>query len=206
MRRRSSTNRRKTSTTWTKDLTNSMRQSKKSEISNVTIDQSVHKTPHAPLNKSDSTSLAVALPFHNAESLREACTKENLSISQLVYLNELQWRRDEDVKARTLAIWRVMESSIENGIKSTAEYLPGTLGVKRRAPMLYKKLMSGFSEYAGLSRVKEEIVKETRLAYPRQEKIFKKSLPALDWISLYAISVNEEVSKVLYRMHLEDEL
>lgn len=46
-----------------------------------------------------------------------------------------------------------MNESIENGIASRESYLPGPLKVKRRAPGIYKRLMMGLADYAGLNSV-----------------------------------------------------
>lgn len=63
-----------------------------------------------------------------------------------------------------------MEASIQAGCQADAKsLLPGILKVKRRAPTLYKKLSSQ---------------PDPRLDVGR--------MPGLDWLSLYAIAVNEE--------------
>ncbi|RKO87272.1 serine dehydratase-like protein, alpha subunit, partial [Blyttiomyces helicus] len=111
----------------------------------------------------------------------------------------------EEVKARTLNLWNVMNQSIQNGITSNAEYLPGKLKVRRRAPSLYKNLMKGFADYAGFSQSPSQAQPAAKGAVSgingtdiipaagvRMPRSFKRSLPALDWISLYAIAVNEE--------------
>ncbi|KAJ3330304.1 hypothetical protein HDU76_005981 [Blyttiomyces sp. JEL0837] len=162
--------------------------------------------------------LQVPFPFHNAESLLKMCESSNQTIAQLVLQNEMKWRKPEDVVARVLQIWNVMDQSIRNGILSNEEWLPGPLKVKRRAPMMYRKLMGGFAEYAGLNATPSisiqksttESVTEALLSHlpatrgPRvmsgldkpnghsNGKVSKRSLPALDWISLYALAVNEE--------------
>ncbi|KAJ3248322.1 hypothetical protein HDU77_008144 [Chytriomyces hyalinus] len=160
------------------------------------------------------------LPFHNAQSLLDVCTEQHMTIAEVVFQNELQWREADEVKKRTMGIWNVMDQSIMNGISSREEYLPGKLKVKRRAPVLYNKLMRGFAEYAGMnlspkSRTaieqspanrtlisdalirKGKIPKESEftLAYKdlaRVPREMKRHLPALDWISMYALAVNEE--------------
>jgi L-serine dehydratase len=144
--------------------------------------------------------VVAALPFHNATSLIQVCKKEKLRISQVVFKNELQWRTAEEVTARTLHLWEIMNQSILNGIQSKKDYLPGQLQVKRRAPKLFKKLMGQFADYAGLS---QDFMKKTEISEritetkdkqitPVLSRMPKKRLPALDWISLYALAVNEE--------------
>ncbi|KAI9322978.1 serine dehydratase beta chain-domain-containing protein [Obelidium mucronatum] len=157
----------------------------------------------------DNNHLITMLPFSNAQSLLEVCQRENMSIAEVVFRNELQWRDAEDVKKRTLNLWNVMDSSIVNGITSSEEYLPGKLRVKRRAPFLHRKLMAGFADYAGMnlgpkqksmigggsSTLDSGKKSELTLAYKdlaRVPKELKRHLPALDWISMYALAVNEE--------------
>ncbi|KAI5475499.1 L-serine dehydratase [Pseudohyphozyma bogoriensis] len=41
-------------------------------------------------------------------------------------------------------IWAVMDATIHDGVTSREEKLPGRLGVRRRAPMLYRRLFKGF--------------------------------------------------------------
>lgn len=75
----------------------------------------------------------------------------------------------------------------------------GDLKVQRRAPSLYRKLMAGIIRDSG---IKSEQTESKIIPSFNQERIvdkvlpikkeMKRRLPALDWISLYAIAVNEE--------------
>lgn len=106
-------------------------------------------------------------PFTTAAELLRHCQAERLSISALMLKNELSWRGEAEVRADLLNLWRVMEACVANGCRHEG-ILPGGLKVKRRAPGLYRKLLEkGPSEGAD-------------------------PLAALDWVSLYAIAVNEE--------------
>ncbi|KAJ3377275.1 hypothetical protein HDU84_008834 [Entophlyctis sp. JEL0112] len=157
--------------------------------------------------------LTTMLPFWDAQSLLEVCERESLTIAEVVFRNELQWREADEVKRRTLSIWNVMDQSIANGVSSQEEFLPGKLRVKRRAPAMYRKLMKGYAEYAGMNLVPKSQKtitasggtqlgstgrtkkSELKLAYNdlvHIPKEMKKHLPALDWISMYALAVNEE--------------
>jgi hypothetical protein len=103
----------------------------------VTSDRPSHSIPTTSppptsLSKTEPDQLAASLPFHNAASLLRVCERENLTLAQVVFKNELQWRSAEEIKARTMNIWHAMNESIENGIKSTETYLPGPLKVRRR--------------------------------------------------------------------------
>jgi hypothetical protein len=48
-----------------------------------------------------------------------------------------------------MRIWQVMDECIQTGVSTTEKVLPGRLGLRRRAPMLYQRLMRGF--YPGLA-------------------------------------------------------
>lgn len=85
-----------------------------------------------------------------------------------------------------------MNQSIQNGISSSQEYLPGGLRVKRRAPGLHQKLMRGLAEYSGINS--QSTLTKTGLALNNEQLIRpQRSLPALDWISMYALAVNEGI-------------
>ena len=80
--------------------------------------------------------------FSTAKELNELCLKNNLSIDELIYENEKSiFGNKEEVNKKLNAIWQTMEKSIERGINSKEDILPGCLKVKRRAPKLYKKLL-----------------------------------------------------------------
>lgn len=81
--------------------------------------------------------------------------------------------------------------SIKNGINAEEGFLPGGLRVKRRAPGIYQKLMKGLQDYTlgqtnGVALKKTNVITESAPLRP------SRSLPALDWISVYALAVNEE--------------
>ncbi|CAO3673581.1 unnamed protein product [Umbelopsis vinacea] len=85
-----------------------------------------------------------ALPFKNAQELLQVCKRENMTIAQVVFENELKWRSPEEIRDRLLKIWNTMDESIRNGVMASNEaYLPGKLKVRRRAPALYNKLLKG---------------------------------------------------------------
>lgn len=49
----------------------------------------------------------------------------------------------EKKKLKLMRIWQVMDECIHTGVSSQEKTLPGRLGVRRRAPMLYRRLMRG---------------------------------------------------------------
>ena len=118
----------------------------------------------APIAQS---AVALPYPFTTAAELLRHCQAERLPISALMLKNELSWRGEAEIRAGLLKLWHVMEACVDNGCRHEG-ILPGGLKVKRRAPGLYRKLSE-----KGASRGADP-------------------LAALDWVSLYAIAVNEE--------------
>jgi L-serine dehydratase len=110
------------------------------------------------------------LPFHftTGTKLLELCKQHSMSISQIMWENEKTWRPEQETRQELLNIWRVMQESVHCGTHSVDEILPGGLKVPRRAPALYKKLMI------------------------RPESALSDPLTVLDWVSMYALAVNEE--------------
>lgn len=107
----------------------------------------------------------VKYPFTSAAELLQICKDEGICISTLMLENEKSWRSEEEVKAKLLEIWHVMEDCIKRGCNREG-ILPGGLKVTRRAPGIYRKLKSDSNE--------------------------NDVLRAMDWVDLYALAVNEE--------------
>ena len=105
--------------------------------------------------------------FHTGNELLANCKETGLSVSQLMLENEQTWRSEADIRRGLLEIWSVMQACVRRGC-TTEGMLPGGLNVWRRAPALYRRLTE--SPEAGL----------------------KDPLTALDFVSLYALAVNEE--------------
>jgi L-serine dehydratase len=123
----------------------------------------------------------VQLPFpvDTANDLLHWCMKTGMSISEIVMENEHAWRTEEETKQGVLNIWRVMHECVFKGCH-TEGYLPGGLNVKRRASGLNKKLLqqqpyTDFPEWVEVIRKGGNSFKYT-----------------LDWVSCFALSVNEE--------------
>jgi L-serine deaminase len=82
-----------------------------------------------------------------------------MTIAQLVYDNERHYLTDEQISAKVSGdivvlcrlmvsaqlakIWSVMDECIRTGVSTTEKILPGRLQLRRRAPMLYQRLMRG---------------------------------------------------------------
>jgi L-serine dehydratase len=118
----------------------------------------------------DSEARRVPYPFHSAQELLERAAAANITISQLMWANECALARsgsseaaEQDVRRCILHIWRVMRECTQRGIESEG-ILPGGLKVRRRAAKLAARLRAGV----------------------------KDPLSQLDWITVYAMAVNEE--------------
>lgn len=111
----------------------------------------------------DST--PVPYPFRTGADLLGHCADTGLSISEVMLANELSWRTASEVREGLLAIWAVMAECVRNGCTHEG-VLPGGLKVPRRARSLHEKLLA--------------------------EDGADDPLYAMDWVSLYALAVNEE--------------
>lgn len=161
----------------------------------------------------------VSLPFRNSEELLAVCKRENMTIAQVVFENELKWSTPEAIREKLLRIWNTMDDSIRNGVMASPdEYLPGSLRVRRRAPRLYNKLLKGLyggplvstggtynASHISAGKEDEQAMPRASATDPSSNTQYplalsflpKKSkkkfvLPALDYLSVYAIAVNEE--------------
>jgi L-serine dehydratase len=111
----------------------------------------------------DST--PVPYPFRTGADLLGHCAATGLPISEIMLANELSWRTRDEVRDGLLAIWAVMAECVRNGCTHEG-VLPGGLKVPRRAKALHEKLLA--------------------------EDGADDPLYAMDWVSLYALAVNEE--------------
>ena len=118
---------------------------------------------------------AIPFPFHNAAELLATAHANELSISQLMLENECalvphdQERAPVEVVRQGIErIWQAMQSCVERGIAAEG-ILPGGLNVRRRAHRLAERL-----------RAKEA------------DGLRGDPLAPLDWITVYAMAVNEE--------------
>ncbi|KAF9090843.1 hypothetical protein BGX27_002139 [Mortierella sp. AM989] len=174
-------------------------------------DKETKAKSHVPQTRRSQDLATAALPFTNATELLELCHRENMTIAQVVLENELRWRSMEEIKEKTFAIWNTMDNAIKNGCLSSDEMLPGRLRVRRRAPGLYKKLLKGLYTSTPLykdSNVSSNHGKDSLLGTGHgltnqlsergidrvlpKRAVKRLMLPALDYLSVYAIAVNEE--------------
>ena len=102
--------------------------------------------------------------FNSAARLLEHGRGQGLEIHELMAARERTWYTETELRAGLLRIWQVMQDCVRRGFDAQG-LLPGVLGVRRRAPKLYRQLMSGD---------------------PRSP------MHALDWVNAFALAVNEE--------------
>ncbi|MFM8188423.1 MAG: L-serine ammonia-lyase [Pirellula sp.] len=127
---------------------------------------------------SDSTDLS-PYPFTTAAELIQMARASNLRIDEIIDANELTKRSPEQVAMQLDRLWSVMASCIDRGCM-TPGVLPGSLHIRRRAPGIYQKLTGG-----------THLEPSQWLMQHAQEKL-KDPLQQLDWVSLFALAVNEE--------------
>ncbi|KAL4072991.1 serine dehydratase alpha chain-domain-containing protein [Scleroderma yunnanense] len=174
-------------------------------------------------------------PFDSGNSLLALTRKHNLTIAQIVHDNERYFGLSEqDIHDKLLRIWATMDDCIRTGVSTTEKTLPGRLGLRRRAPMLYRRLMRGFYPGIGMptphligpgssmstgaidapedtevSQTKPDNGQDARLGQPVRNGYHapfvtgsfnhsvlpmpprKTMIPAVDFLSCYAIAVNE---------------
>lgn len=105
--------------------------------------------------------------YQSGADLLRLASETGLCIADLTRANELTAMDETELSTRLAAIHTAMSACIDRGIGASGE-LPGGLRVKRRAPLIYGRLME------------------------RQERMLSDPLTILDWVNLWALAVNEE--------------
>jgi L-serine dehydratase len=103
--------------------------------------------------------------FVSGADLLDIGQRTGVSIAGIVRENEMAWRSPAETDAGLDRIWTVMEECIERGCRSEG-ILPGGLKVRRRAAAMFRSLQA--------------------------QPATRHPLAALDWVSLFAMAVNEE--------------
>lgn len=129
--------------------------------------------------KQAKTTIQLPFPCNVPKDLVAHCQRENMSISKMVWQNELSWRTSNEIRTDLLNIWQVMLDCLYKGCH-TDGILPGGLKVKRRAFKLHKKLIKD-AEYSN----QQEWIKAIQNLNPSFDEVLK-------WISCFAFAVNEE--------------
>jgi L-serine dehydratase len=104
-------------------------------------------------------------PYRSGDDLLAMGRESGLSISEMTLRNEAAWRPESETRDRLLRVWQAMHACIDRGCKRDG-VLPGGLKVQRRAAGMFQKLSSRTGD--------------------------KDPLLTLDWVSLWALAVNEE--------------
>ncbi|RNL85496.1 L-serine ammonia-lyase [Halostreptopolyspora alba] len=126
--------------------------------------------------KPDDT--ALPYPFATASELLAICEETGMSISAVMLANEQAFGRTADeVRAGLVRIWQAMRQCVRRGVTSEGA-LPGGLRVARRAHRLYRQLGGGCDE--------------SGLVPPSVVEHDPDPMRGSDWITLYALAVNEE--------------
>ncbi|HEU5387572.1 MAG TPA: L-serine ammonia-lyase [Streptosporangiaceae bacterium] len=108
----------------------------------------------------------VPYPFTTGEELLAHASASGLPVSGIMLANEQALGRTSDeIRAGLAEIWQVMRACVDRGCR-TDGMLPGGLKVPRRAPRLFRQLTC--------------------------ERDGDDPLRAMDWVTLYALAVNEE--------------
>jgi L-serine dehydratase len=108
----------------------------------------------------------VPYPFSTGEELLAHARSSGLPVSGIMLANEQALGRTAaEVRAGLAELWQVMQACVERGCR-TDGMLPGGLKVPRRAPRLFRQLTC--------------------------ERDGDDPLRAMDWVTLYALAVNEE--------------
>ena len=132
------------------------------------------------LSKTSSDSpQAEPFPFTTAAELIQMARESNCRIDQIIDGNEQVHRSPDAIAEQLDRLWAVMAACIDRGCMSPG-ILPGSLHIRRRAPGIYQKLTGGTS-----------VIPSQWLEQHAQEKL-KDPLQQLDWVSLFALAVNEE--------------
>ncbi|AOX99347.1 L-serine ammonia-lyase [Jeongeupia sp. USM3] len=118
----------------------------------------------AEFGQAAATAADVPYPFASAAELMAHCQREGRTIADIVMANETSWRSEAEVRAGLFEIAAVMKDCIESGCRQEGD-LPGGYGVKRRAPAIFRRMVS--LQLAGRTDV-------------------------MLWPMLYAIAVSEE--------------
>jgi len=113
----------------------------------------------------NATEVSQAFPFTTCKQLLAHGVASGLRFPEILRANERAFRTEAETEAGLDRLWVVMEGCIERGCR-TGGILPGGLDVERRASTIHARLTSKSAAPDPLSH--------------------------LDWLSLFALAVNEE--------------
>ena len=110
---------------------------------------------------------ALPHPWTSGDELLRLAAESGLSVSEMTLRNEGCWRPEAETRAGLRRVWQAMEECVERGCRAAGP-LPGPMRLSRRAPVIYQAL--------------------TR----RPESSLRDPLAVLDWVSMWALAVNEQ--------------
>ncbi|MCF1428536.1 MAG: L-serine ammonia-lyase [Shewanella sp.] len=116
--------------------------------------------------KNSEQEVQVPYNYTNADELLALCKEHGLSISKLALENEKAFRCEADIHSGFAKVWKVMSEGIERGCH-TEGVLAGPLRVPRRAPALYRQLVTS-------------------------ERLSSDPMMIVDWVNMFALAVSEE--------------
>ncbi len=106
-------------------------------------------------------------PYRSGDDLLRLAQTSGVSVSEMTLRNETCWRSEQETRQGLWQVWQAMQQCVSRGCQREGT-LPGGLKVQRRAPTLLRKLQSP------------------------QSNATVDPLLAMDWVSMWAIAVNEE--------------
>ncbi|MDF2550283.1 MAG: sdaA [Chlamydiales bacterium] len=110
---------------------------------------------------------SVPYPFKSASEMQRICSAKNWTIKELMLANERTFRSEEAIAESLLKIASAMQDCMARGLRQEG-VLPGGLNVPRRARHMHSQLLA------------------------EQEAGTADAAQVLDWVSLWALAVNEE--------------
>lgn len=125
-------------------------------------------TTEEDYDKTEVAESPLPMPFNTAKELMDLCSENNMSIDEVMLVNEQKWNEKSTIFSKISKIAHVMQECIDNGCKHPG-HLPGGLNLKRRAPQLYNTL--------NIDKGVHSIYEESDI---------------MNRLNLYAMAVNEE--------------
>jgi len=116
------------------------------------------------IKKVESINKLIPFKFNSCDELLRITKNKKITISEIVKQNESTINPKINISQQIHIIWNTMNNCIERGLTINS-ILPGKLNVQRRAPNLYKSLL---------------------------EEGDVNNINIMDWVNVWAISVNEE--------------
>lgn len=144
-----------------------------------------HSTEEEDAEETGPSGHSYPYPFTSGTELVDICESEQLSVAQVMWINEISQRPADEVRTRLLAIWEAMRECVRNGCNAKDSMLPGVLRVRRRAPGIYQRLRDDH----------DDLFADTAEGSYRLQTLRTRPgclVEASEWVALFALAVNEE--------------